>query len=59
MCADEARIEGVKIIEVPSELRPTKEDYREIERRITIRTAETDRLLAQSQVNAQFSLPVL
>ena len=59
MCADEAGIEGVRIVEVPLELRPTKEDYKELERRIAIRAAETERMLAQSQINAQFSLPIL
>ncbi|MBR3169077.1 hypothetical protein IKF23_01405 [Candidatus Saccharibacteria bacterium] len=59
MCADEAGIEGVRIVEVPLELRPTKDDYRELERRIAIRVAETDKMLAQSQINAQFSLPIL
>lgn len=59
MCADEAGIEGVRIVEVPLELRPTKDDYRKLERRIAIRAAETDEMLAQSQINAQFSLPIL
>ena len=59
MCADEAGIEGVRIVEVPLELRPTKDDYRELERRIAIRVAETYKMLAQSQINAQFSLPIL
>ena len=59
MCADEAEIEGVRIVEVPLELRPTKDDYGELERRIAIRSAETDKMLVQSQINAQFSLPIL
>lgn len=59
MCADEAGIEGVRIVEIPLELRPTKDDYRELERRIAIRSAEADKMLVQSQINAQFSLPIL
>lgn len=59
MCADEAGIEGVEIVEVPLDLRLNREDYRELERRIAIRAAETDRILTQSQINAQFSLPTL
>ena len=58
ICVDEAGVEGIKIVEVPLELRPTKEDYKELERRIVIRTAETERMLAQSQINAQYSLPI-
>ena len=59
MCADEAGIEGVEIVEVPLDLRLNREDCRELERRIAIRAAETDRILTQSQINAQFSLPTL
>ena len=55
---NEAGIEG-GIIEVPPELKPTPEDYRELERRIALRTAENDRVLDQSMIIAQFSLPVL
>lgn len=57
-CFDEAGIEG-GIIEVPPELEPTLEDYKELEHRMTLKAAETDRMLAQSQINAQFSLPIL
>ena len=59
MYADEAGIEGVRIVEVPLELRPTKDDCKELERRIAIRAAETDNMLDQSKINAQLSLLVL
>ena len=57
-CFDEVGIEG-RIVEVPPELRPTPEDFRDLEQRIALKTDKNERMLAQSIVNAQFSLPVL
>ncbi|MBQ9029660.1 hypothetical protein IJ114_02750 [Candidatus Saccharibacteria bacterium] len=48
----------VKIIEVPSHLKPTSEDYAELERKIALRCSETDRMLRMSELYARNSLPV-
>ena len=47
-----------EIIEVPSHLKPTPKDYVELERKITLRCAETERMLRMSEFYARNSLPV-
>ena len=46
-----AGIEG-GIRPVPEELRPTREDYAELERRIAIRTHENEIMMAESELLA-------
>ncbi len=48
----------VKIIEAPSHLKPTPKDYAELEQKIALRCAETDRMLRMSEFYARNSLPV-
>lgn len=52
---------GIKghIVAVPPELRPTAEDFTNLDRKIAIRCAENDRMLAESALLAKYySLPI-
>lgn len=47
-----------EIIEVPPYLKPTPKDYAELEQKIALRCAKTDRMLRMSEFYARNSIPV-
>ena len=47
-----------RIISVPEELKPTAQDIADLDQRIAIRCAENERMMSESAMYAEHSLPV-